>query len=430
MNGLSALLRNNQANPSMATLNQPAQNVSLQNIGIGGLNSLGSYSLSGRRRNSANTLAGDNTGSANNLAQASVNPAQQAAETTLPVTNPVTATPTQQVAATATTTPVGGLAAATLPVATQAAVTPTIPTQAQLDTIVKAKVQGRDLPLGEVQRIEGFYVYRDPSTGVLMKTKDKAAADYSVAQSNLALTTAGTTDAEGNTILANDPNVRDWTQLATLPADIDYNAFTYNDINDYMTSVGSGIVNVTKPGSYNSLLSSMYGPSGNLISGGSNPAFIINGGNQQNINQYGGYTPFTYSDPAKADAVKSLERALRSTLYTSNFGGTTTLNTRKIDPDISPFLKGKDAVGVGRTGISMLDALNDADKAKLLQKISDVKTLHKKYKIRCRLNKKFCRWVPISVVGENTEIIQDVQVKQHESRYASYLRRGGGGGGR
>ena len=56
-------------------------------------------------------------------------------------------------------------------------------------------------------------------------------------------------------------------------------------------------------------------------------------------------------------------------------------------------------------------------------------SLHKKYKIRCRLNKKFCRWVPISVVGENTEIIQDVQVKQHESRYASYLRRGGGGGG-
>ena len=44
-------------------------------------------------------------------------------------------------------------------------------------------------------------------------------------------------------------------------------------------------------------------------------------------------------------------------------------------------------------------------------------SLHKEYKLLCRLNKKFCRWVPISVAPVISEVVNDFIVKQHESRY-------------
>ena len=50
-------------------------------------------------------------------------------------------------------------------------------------------------------------------------------------------------------------------------------------------------------------------------------------------------------------------------------------------------------------------------------------SLKTEYKMVCRLNKKFCRWVPISIVcGTNgnaphQDIITEIQVKQHELRY-------------
>lgn len=50
-------------------------------------------------------------------------------------------------------------------------------------------------------------------------------------------------------------------------------------------------------------------------------------------------------------------------------------------------------------------------------------TLHKEYKLLCRLNKKFCRWVPISVAPVISEVVNDFLVKQHESRYNITYRR-------
>lgn len=49
----------------------------------------------------------------------------------------------------------------------------------------------------------------------------------------------------------------------------------------------------------------------------------------------------------------------------------------------------------------------------------------KEYRFICKFNKKFCRWVPISVVTNNysTEVTNEYQVKQHEARYINYRRR-------
>lgn len=52
-------------------------------------------------------------------------------------------------------------------------------------------------------------------------------------------------------------------------------------------------------------------------------------------------------------------------------------------------------------------------------------SLKTEYKMVCRLNKKFCRWVPISIVcgthgngnAPHQDIITEIQVKQHELRY-------------
>lgn len=336
----------------------------------GGLSSLGSYSLAGKKRGSS---TGTNIGTTQTTAlptaaeaatAATANPATTTVASGLN-TNPVTtqaATQTVPPVTTQTTTPVGGL-------------TTTVPTAAQLATIVKARNQGRDIGVGEVipGLDKGWWTYRDPLTGVIMKTKDKAAADYAVSQSLASLNTAGTTDAQGNTVLANDPNMGDWTQLATLPADIDYGAFTYNDINDYRTpsNYGMGGFGGTGAGSYSNFLTSQYGSGSNLISGGSDPYFNMMNGSQQNTNLYGGYTPFTYSDQATQSAVDALDRALSGKLFTSNImAGGRTLNSNMVDPDMRPFLSGKDRVEIGDSGISMLDALNDTQKTKVLQQVS------------------------------------------------------------
>lgn len=101
-----------------------------------------------------------------------------------------------------------------------------------------------------------------------------------------------------------------------------------------------------------------------------------------------------------------------------------------------------------------LDAMEESETEEEFENIELDKyvSLHKEYKFVCKLNKKFCRWVPISVVPETSEVVNDFQVKQHESRYnitmyrrtaaavavtaatapvkRPFSRGGGGGGGR
>jgi hypothetical protein len=48
-------------------------------------------------------------------------------------------------------------------------------------------------------------------------------------------------------------------------------------------------------------------------------------------------------------------------------------------------------------------------------------TLTKEYKMICRFNKRFCRWVPIEIASKS-DTITDYQVKQHEVRYTNYRR--------
>lgn len=376
MSALSSLLgKSNPATQNVGMVNTPASPMVGGQVEPvqGGLSSLGSYSLSGKKRGSS---TGTNIGTtqttalptaAEAAAAATANPATQTA-------TQVTAPAVQVAANNLVTQPAQATTQATTPALTTTAATvePAVPTAAQLATIVKARNQGRDIGIGEVVPglDRGWWTYRDPLTGVIMKTKDKAAADYAVSQSLAALNTAGTTDAAGNTTLANDPNIGDWTQIANLPADIDYSMFTYNDINDYKASYGNGMVNLSRPGSYSDFLTSQYGSGSNLINGGSDPYFNMMNGSQQNTNLYGGYTPFSYSDPTTQSAVDALDKALRSRFYISNPLSETYLNRSMIDPDMLPFLKGKDSVEIGDSGISMLDALKDTEKAKVLARIS------------------------------------------------------------
>jgi len=72
-----------------------------------------------------------------------------------------------------------------------------------------------------------------------------------------------------------------------------------------------------------------------------------------------------------------------------------------------------------------LDAMEESEDEDEFENIELDKyvSLHKEYKFVCKLNKKFCRWVPISVVPETSEMANDFQVKQHESRYNITYRR-------
>jgi len=74
-----------------------------------------------------------------------------------------------------------------------------------------------------------------------------------------------------------------------------------------------------------------------------------------------------------------------------------------------------------------LDSMEESDDECEFENIDQDKfvSLQTEYKMICKLNKKFCKWVPISIVdtssssGElvNSNIITDSQVKQHEIRY-------------
>jgi hypothetical protein len=48
-------------------------------------------------------------------------------------------------------------------------------------------------------------------------------------------------------------------------------------------------------------------------------------------------------------------------------------------------------------------------------------TLSKEYKMVCRFNKRFCKWVPVEVTPTGN-VITAQQVKQHEIRYVNYRR--------
>jgi hypothetical protein len=54
-------------------------------------------------------------------------------------------------------------------------------------------------------------------------------------------------------------------------------------------------------------------------------------------------------------------------------------------------------------------------------------SLHKERLMICRFNKRFCRWVPVQFLSEQStsmsQVIMDQQVKQHEMRYLKYQRK-------
>jgi len=54
-------------------------------------------------------------------------------------------------------------------------------------------------------------------------------------------------------------------------------------------------------------------------------------------------------------------------------------------------------------------------------------SLHKECLMICRFNKRFCRWVPVQFLSEQStsmsQVIMDQQVKQHEMRYLKYQRK-------
>jgi hypothetical protein len=73
-----------------------------------------------------------------------------------------------------------------------------------------------------------------------------------------------------------------------------------------------------------------------------------------------------------------------------------------------------------------LDSMEESDDECEFENIDQDKfvSLRTEYKMICKLNKKFCKWVPISIVDTssssgfgNGNIITDTQVKQHEIRY-------------
>lgn len=245
--------------------------------------------------------------------------------------------------------------------------------ETQISGLQKAKNQGLQLGEGEVNYAGGFYHYRDPATGLVMKTKDMMAA---YAQANRDPTVNITADTNLQDVITSpDSSIGDWLQIANLPSNIDYGQFTYNDINNLGRNV-----------SYADLLNEMYGGRSNLVSGSPNIANTIFGTTNQGFGQmqqqtspFEEYTPFTYSDANKQNAVSELNKALDRALYTTQtsftmgMGSPSTtrvLNTNRIDSDIAPFLKGKDAIEVGRSGISMLDALKDTEANKILERVA------------------------------------------------------------
>lgn len=70
-----------------------------------------------------------------------------------------------------------------------------------------------------------------------------------------------------------------------------------------------------------------------------------------------------------------------------------------------------------------LDALEESEDEADFENTEPDKyvSLSKEYRMVCRFNKRFCKWVPIDL-SQRGEVITSQQVKQHESRYVNFCR--------
>jgi hypothetical protein len=71
-----------------------------------------------------------------------------------------------------------------------------------------------------------------------------------------------------------------------------------------------------------------------------------------------------------------------------------------------------------------LDALEESEDETDFENTEPDKyvSLSKEYRMVCRFNKRFCKWVPIEINHRGSDIATIQQVKQHESRYMNFCR--------
>ena len=71
-----------------------------------------------------------------------------------------------------------------------------------------------------------------------------------------------------------------------------------------------------------------------------------------------------------------------------------------------------------------LDALEESEDEADFENTEPDKyvTLSKEYRMVCRFNKRFCKWVPIEINHRGSDIATIQQVKQHETRYMNFCR--------
>ena len=70
-----------------------------------------------------------------------------------------------------------------------------------------------------------------------------------------------------------------------------------------------------------------------------------------------------------------------------------------------------------------LDALEESEDEADFENTEPDKyvSLSKEYRMVCRFNKRFCKWVPIDL-SQRGDVITSQQVNQHESRYVNFCR--------
>ena len=72
------------------------------------------------------------------------------------------------------------------------------------------------------------------------------------------------------------------------------------------------------------------------------------GQNNTQQDPFANYRAFTYGDTNLQNAMDWLDTRAKNSLYYTDFlGGTTSLNTGAIDPNLRQYISGKDGVGVG-----------------------------------------------------------------------------------
>lgn len=192
------------------------------------------------------------------------------------------------------------------------------------------------------------------------------------------------------------PGIGDWAQIGTAGTGFDWSGFNYNPISTLGPNADYGdYLNRISP------YSATYRPQQlSPMIGTNTAANQFTSGQSQGIN-FNKYVPFTLKDENLQGAINELDKALNKTLYTTQtmytgFGagsGQTarTLNKGKIDSDLKPFLK---EVQIGKTGVSMLDAINDKDRDRILAQVSaktgiSVEDLAKSYNSYHQANKYF-----------------------------------------